>query len=253
MSEDKDVKMVPAICTQCGGTLTVNPRQETADCPFCGASFVVQKAINNYQVKQANFEHVDNVNIDMKGTVHEVLDFVGEQMSESRKMKQEFRREDREREAENQKQFIGNFFRIAVPFFVIFFIFAGVMMFFFDKADGNENSGGNAPAGEEEGVSYEVVRGRLYIDIPDPGENYWNFDIVNSRGTSLEETKENNGLHMTIAADDNMGTGYAVLYWESEENSYYKGYVIYEVEIEDKEITEVIDVSEVSDLSEYTF
>ncbi|MBQ4482251.1 MAG: hypothetical protein II966_03365 [Lachnospiraceae bacterium] len=58
---------------------------------------------------------------------------------------------------------------------------------------------------------------------------------------------------MTIAADDNMGTGYAVPYWESEENSYYKGYVIYEVEIEDKEITEVIDVSEVSDLSEYTF
>ena len=44
-----------------------------------------------------------------------------------------------------------------------------------------------------------------------------------------------------------------MLYWESEENSYYKGYVIYEVEIEDKEITEVIDVSEVSDLNEYTF
>lgn len=29
MSEEQDVKMVPAICTQCGGTLTVDPAKET--------------------------------------------------------------------------------------------------------------------------------------------------------------------------------------------------------------------------------
>ena len=58
---------------------------------------------------------------------------------------------------------------------------------------------------------------------------------------------------MTVAAADSMGTGYAVLCWESEEDNYYKGYVIYEVELEDDGIAEVRDVSEMSELSEYVF
>lgn len=92
MSEN--VKIVPALCTQCGGSVEVNPGAEKATCPFCGMSFIVEKAINNYNVQHATIEHADNVNIDMSGTVKTVLDFAGEQMKESRKLRNERRIEE---------------------------------------------------------------------------------------------------------------------------------------------------------------
>ena len=42
--------LVPAKCTQCGATLTIDPSQDAAVCPFCNTPFVVEKAINNYNV-----------------------------------------------------------------------------------------------------------------------------------------------------------------------------------------------------------
>ena len=119
MEDKKEVKLVPAICTQCGATLEVDPSQETAVCKFCNTTFIIEKAINNYNVKYANIEHADNVNIDMAGTVKEVLDFAGKQINESRAE----RKERRKIEAENERQFISTFFKY-------FFIFAGVMIVF---------------------------------------------------------------------------------------------------------------------------
>ena len=116
MEEKKEVKLVPAICTQCGATLEVDPSQETAVCKFCNTSFIIEKAINNYNVKYANIEHADNVNVDLTGSVKEVLDFAGKQMSESRAE----RKEKRKIEAENDRNFIRTFFKY-------FFIFAVVM------------------------------------------------------------------------------------------------------------------------------
>ena len=43
MSTDNNgsnVKMVPAICTQCGGTVEVDKDKETATCPFCGGRII---------------------------------------------------------------------------------------------------------------------------------------------------------------------------------------------------------------------
>lgn len=117
MEEEKKVKLVPAVCTQCGATLEVDPTKEAAVCRFCNTPFVIEKAINNYNVKFANIEHADNVNIDLKGTVKEVLDFADKQLDKSRENKKETRRI----EAENSRQFIMSFFKY-------FFIFAGAVM-----------------------------------------------------------------------------------------------------------------------------
>ena len=117
MEEEKKVKLVPAVCTQCGATLEVDPTKEAAVCRFCNTPFVIEKAINNYNVKFANIEHADNVNIDLKGTVKEVLDFADKQLEKSRENKKETRRI----EAENSRQFIMSFFKY-------FFIFAGAVM-----------------------------------------------------------------------------------------------------------------------------
>jgi len=120
-----EVKMVPAVCTQCGGELEVDPGAEKATCPFCGTSFVVEKAINNYNVEHATIEHADNVNIDMSGTVNSVLGFVGEQMAESREM----RKEQRQIQAERSKSFMSLFFKMFGIMFVVMIIVFIIMQF----------------------------------------------------------------------------------------------------------------------------
>lgn len=40
--------LVPAKCTQCGSSLTVESSQDAAVCPFCNTPFITEKAINNY-------------------------------------------------------------------------------------------------------------------------------------------------------------------------------------------------------------
>ena len=112
MEEKKEVKLVPAICTQCGATLEVDPSQEAAVCKFCNTPFIIEKAINNYNVKFANIEHADNVNIDLTGTVKEVLNFADKQISENREAKKVSRKLD----AENQKKFIAIFFKSVALF-----------------------------------------------------------------------------------------------------------------------------------------
>ena len=115
--EEKEIKLVPAKCTQCGAQLEVDPNQEAAVCKYCGTPFIVARAINNYNVEHATIEHADNVNIDMTGSVKETLDFIGDQMNESRKTKRELRKMERE----NERIFMTTFFKI-------FGIVAGVMI-----------------------------------------------------------------------------------------------------------------------------
>ena len=119
--KDNSVKMVPAICTQCGGQVSVDPSMEAAVCQFCGTPFIVEKAINQYNVKHATIEHADNVTIDMGSSVKSVLDFAGEQIRERREVKREERREQREMDA----KFIATFFK----FFGIFCVVTMVIWF----------------------------------------------------------------------------------------------------------------------------
>ena len=60
MSEQKfgtenSTQFVPAKCTACGGELEVDPKQETAVCRYCGETFVVSKAVNNYNVEHNTY------------------------------------------------------------------------------------------------------------------------------------------------------------------------------------------------------
>lgn len=91
------MRFVPATCTKCGAALDVDPSQDAAVCPYCDTAFIVEKAINNYNIEHANIEHVDNVTIDMKGSVDSVLHFAAEQMKESRKETAAWRQRSEER------------------------------------------------------------------------------------------------------------------------------------------------------------
>ncbi len=137
MSEN--VKIVPATCSQCGGTVEVDPNSTEARCPFCGTTFVVDKAINNYNIQHASIGHADNVNIDMTGSVKSVLSFVGEQMRESR----EVRREIRKAEVENSRMINQGFLKIFGLMCAGMMIIAVIMMIFYqitaEAADSRHN------------------------------------------------------------------------------------------------------------------
>ena len=42
--------LVNAKCTNCGGTLQVDNAKEAAVCPFCGSAFIVEKAVQNFNI-----------------------------------------------------------------------------------------------------------------------------------------------------------------------------------------------------------
>ena len=58
---------VPAKCTCCGATLDVDPRQEAAVCRYCNTPFIVEKAINNYNVSVSGNIHVASATINIQG------------------------------------------------------------------------------------------------------------------------------------------------------------------------------------------
>jgi len=44
----------PAICTQCGGQIEVNPSQEAGICSICKTAFITEKVISNYTTNVSN-------------------------------------------------------------------------------------------------------------------------------------------------------------------------------------------------------
>jgi len=66
--------MVPAICSQCGAQVSVDASQETAFCTYCGAKFIVEKAINTYNIKNASIGHADTINVYAGDTAENLTD-----------------------------------------------------------------------------------------------------------------------------------------------------------------------------------
>ena len=55
--------IVPAVCTNCGGTLMVNANQDAAVCSFCKTPFIIKKAIETYNIKNSGNLYVNNATI----------------------------------------------------------------------------------------------------------------------------------------------------------------------------------------------
>jgi len=56
---------VQAKCTNCGANLKVESTQDAANCEHCGAAFIVEKAINNYNIENAQI-NTQTVNINIQ-------------------------------------------------------------------------------------------------------------------------------------------------------------------------------------------
>jgi tetratricopeptide (TPR) repeat protein len=58
----KYMEFVPAKCTQCNADITVDPAKEAANCGYCGTAFIVDKAIKNYNIANAQI-NAQTVNV----------------------------------------------------------------------------------------------------------------------------------------------------------------------------------------------
>ena len=270
MSEN--VKIVPASCTQCGGTVEVDPGTEMAVCPFCGTSFIVEKAVNNYNVQHANIEHADNVNIDMTGSVKTVLDFVGDQMKESREERREARREAARTDREMSRGFL-KIFGLMCAGMMVFVLVAFIVMQFTGAGEDSDGASDWEPdyvySEDGEIACYIDWNGMLSVNIWDPGEYKWSYEKDYSTEKLKDEEADFDGYHFTVAPSASDGTGYATVsesknndsvFGDEEddgviddESQYPESYAIVRFTFKGGKVTEINEIAHVWDISQYNF
>lgn len=56
---DQSTKLVPGTCTNCGASLQVDPSLQAAICPACGTPYIVQQAINNFNINSSGSINIE--------------------------------------------------------------------------------------------------------------------------------------------------------------------------------------------------
>lgn len=64
---DQSTKLVPGTCTNCGASLQVDPSLQAAICPACGTPYIVQQAINSFNISSIGSISVGNAVISLPG------------------------------------------------------------------------------------------------------------------------------------------------------------------------------------------
>ena len=64
--------LVQAKCTNCGANLEVDSKKDAAICEYCGVAFIVEKAINHYNIANAQIR-ADVVNVNLKNKIDDFV------------------------------------------------------------------------------------------------------------------------------------------------------------------------------------
>lgn len=149
------VQMTPAICTQCGASVEVDPKQEAAVCKSCNTPFIVSKAISNYSVQHATVEHVDSINIVKTGAVQAAFNFADKQIT--RKAEEKKRKEEEARiQSEKNMALLKKYWWAIAALVVVFIIIIAIGI----------NSESKDSAGKiSVGVSSSELAGKNYEEV----------------------------------------------------------------------------------------
>ena len=109
------VKLTAGICPQCGGQLEVDPAQEAAVCPYCGTPYIVSKAINSYNIQNAHIDHVENLHVDLKGSVDSLIGLAEREFDKNRAE----RKEEKKRFDEQSGEFFRGFWKMMLILTVV--------------------------------------------------------------------------------------------------------------------------------------
>jgi len=127
--EAKQIKIVPAICTQCSAQIEVDSSRDAAICPHCGTAFIVEKAVDNYNIQaiqSARVEHIDTVNINntTQGNAGTALHFIDKHLDRRTMMKiekEKLKAEKQKREAEESAR-RAKYIPLVVIAYIIFML-----------------------------------------------------------------------------------------------------------------------------------
>ena len=160
--------MTPAMCTQCGASVQVDPKQEAAICAYCGTPFIISKGISNYTVQTATVQHVDSINIVKTGAVESALNFADKQIARKAEEKKRI-----ENEARLQREKTNAFLK---KYWWALAAFAGVLILIITIGALNESK-----------VSAGKIRVNLSLSEL-VGENYEDvvFDLKKAGFTNVE-------------------------------------------------------------------
>lgn len=64
----QNTKLIPGICTNCGASLQVDPSLQAAICPACGTPYIVQQAINNFNISTSGNINIETVVVSSPGS-----------------------------------------------------------------------------------------------------------------------------------------------------------------------------------------
>ena len=64
---NQSTRLVSCTCTNCASSLQVDPNQKAAICPACGTTFIVQRAINNFNIHSTGNIKIENAVITVPG------------------------------------------------------------------------------------------------------------------------------------------------------------------------------------------
>ena len=90
--------MIPIKCTQCGAVLQVDKDQGKIVCEYCGSAFMIEQAINNYEIH-------NHINVEAGKTNYQsTLDFISDQLERKREERKEKQEQIAKKEASRKKQ-----------------------------------------------------------------------------------------------------------------------------------------------------
>ena len=242
---ENNLKMVPAKCTQCGGVVEVDEAKKTAECPFCGMTFVIEDAVKDY-----------NVSFNVNDAVKDVLDFAGEQMKENRQ-----RRQEEKKEFESTQK---NFFKVFLIIFAISCAFSLIMFVIMQFVPGAGGDTGETTATEtaDSTIDCYIKDGCLYTEVRGVNLAVWKYQAFDSMGTTLqyeENSIDRDSYESCVTAEENVDEGVRYVVTAAYEDDFSTEstdplyYSVVRVVIENSEIVEASEPAIVNSLSEYDF
>ena len=93
----------------------MDPAQEAAVCPYCGTPYIVSKAINSYNIQNAHIDHVENLHVDLKGSVDSLIGLAEREFDKNRAE----RKEEKKRFDEQAGKFFSIFWKMMLILTVV--------------------------------------------------------------------------------------------------------------------------------------
>ncbi len=158
-NERKNTKMMPAICTQCGGPVQVDAQRANAICQYCGSQIIIEKPKLSAVESVLSFvndqqKRMDDAKKEKKvGAVQSVLSFVNDQQKRIDDAKKAKKEEERKAREEADKSFK----KYGLVYLLVLFVLFGFLAFMSSNEEKSDKISINTSSSELVGKNFNDV------------------------------------------------------------------------------------------------